>query len=178
MAHAGRRYEFPDGSLYELLEPAADTGGARTTVRVILPPTTVTLRPHIHPRQVEVCTVEGGRLDVLVGREWRRLEAGEELAVQPGQVHTFRNSSGDLVQFRVIHQPSLGSERYLERVYWLSAMNRIRDGRSVSSLLYRALVWDSHRDDQVAAGWMERVGVRVLAGIARVLRFRIDREGS
>ena len=55
---------------------------------------------------------------------WRRLGAGDELVVQPGAVHTFRNASGENVQIRTVHRPALSLERYLERVYWLSAMNR------------------------------------------------------
>jgi mannose-6-phosphate isomerase-like protein (cupin superfamily) len=172
---AGRRYEFPDGSLYELLEPSAATGGAWTTLRVILPPAPVTPRPHVHPRQEEIFTVESGQLEVLVDREWRRLGAGDALVVQPGQVHTFRNVSDENVQIRTVHRPALSLERYLERVYWLSAMNRIRPARSVSSLLYLALVWDTHRDHQLVAGRVLQMGVRVLARVARLLRFRIDR---
>jgi hypothetical protein len=143
---------------------------------VLLPAASLTPRPHVHPHQEEVLMVESGELDVLVDGEWRRLGTGGELAVQPGQVHTFRNASSEIVQVRTIHRPALSLERYLERVYWLSAMNRIRHDRSASSLLYLALVWDTHRDHQLVAGRMRQMGVRVLARVARLLGFRIDRE--
>lgn len=170
-----RRFEFPDGSLYDLVVPAASTGGARSEVDVTLPPSPATPPPHIHPQQEEAFTVTDGTLEVLMDREWRTLATGQSLAVPPGTVHTFRNRSGQNVAFRVVHTPALAFEQYLERLYWLSAMNRIRSRRDLTSALYASLLLDAHRDDQVLAGAGARLGVRALARIARALRMRIDR---
>ncbi|MGH9346603.1 MAG: cupin domain-containing protein [Vicinamibacterales bacterium] len=172
---SGRRFEFPDGSLYELVVPAATTGGVRSEVDVTLPPSPVTPPPHIHPQQQETYTVRDGTLEVLLGHEWRSLSASESLAVPPGTVHTFRNRSGQNVTFRIVHAPAQGFERYLERLYWLSAMNRIRGRRNLTSALYGSLLLDTHRDDQVLAGPAARIGVRALARVARLLRMRVDR---
>jgi hypothetical protein len=74
-----------------------------------------------------------------------------------------------------VHAPALGYERYVERLYWLSAMNRIRGRRNLTSALYGSLLLDTHRDDQVLAGAGARLSVRALARIARLLRMRVDR---
>ena len=170
-----RRFEFPDGALYEVVVPAESTGGARSEVEITLPPRSAVPPPHMHPHQQETCTVADGTLEVLVGRDWRSLVAGQELTIAPRSIHTFRNRSDQNVTFRSVHTPALGFQQYLERLYWLSAMNRIRGRRDVTSALYRSLLLDAHRADQVPATVGTRLGVRTLAGIARLLRMRVDR---
>jgi quercetin dioxygenase-like cupin family protein len=172
---AGRRYEFPDGSLYEIRVSAGETNGARSELLVTLPPHPLTPPPHIHPRQQETWTVLEGSLDVLVGREWQTLPIGQAMTVSPGTVHTFRNHSGENVMFGIVHTPALAFEKYLDRLYWLSAMNRIRGSRNLSSLLYSSLLLDTHRQEQVLAGPGERAAVRMMAQVARLLRLRVDR---
>jgi len=170
-----RRFEFPDGSLYEVVVSAASTGGARSEVEITLAPNAQMPPPHIHPQQQETCIVGEGTLQVLLGREWRTLMAGEELAIPRGSVHTFRNRSGENVTFRSVHTPALGFQQFLERLYWLSAMNRIRGRRDLTSALYSSLLLDMHRADQVPAGLGARLSVRTLAPMARLLRMKVDR---
>jgi quercetin dioxygenase-like cupin family protein len=170
-----RRFEFPDGSLYEVIVSAASAGGAKSEVQVTLPPRSVVPPPHIHPQQQETCTVGEGTLEVMVDRRWYTLIAGEERIIPPGVVHTFRNRSDANVAFRSVHTPALGFEQYLERLYWLSAMNRIRGRRDLTSALYSSLLLDAHRRDQIPASAGGRIGVRALAGLARLLRMRVDR---
>lgn len=116
-----------------------------------------------------------GVLEALVGQEWRTLPAGQTLQVPPGAVHTFRNRSGQNVKFRCVHEPARDFEHYLERLYWLSAMNRIRAGRNLTSALYASLLFDTHRRDQVLARPGARIGTRALASVARLLGMRVDR---
>jgi len=172
---AARRYEFPDGSLYDILVPAAESRGARSEIQVTLPPNPVTPPPHIHPGQEEALTVLDGSLEVLSAREWRPLAAGETLTVPPGTVHAFRNRSGANVGFRMVHTPALDFERFLDRLYWLSAMNRIRRSRDLTSLLYSSLLLHTHRQEQVLAGPGARAAVTTMAQVARLLRLRVDR---
>ncbi len=172
---ASRRYEFPDGSLYDILVSGGETQGARSEMQITLPPHPVTPPPHIHPAQEEQWVVLDGSLEVLSGQQWRPLGAGESAVVPAGIVHTFRNRSGENVRFRVVHTPALAIERYLDRLYWLSAMNRIRGSRDLTSLLYSSLLLDTHRREQVLAGPAARAAVRTMAQLARLLRLRVDR---
>jgi quercetin dioxygenase-like cupin family protein len=170
-----RRFEFPDGSLYEVVLPTANSAGAKSEVEITLPPESVMPPPHIHPQQQETLTVGDGKLEVLLHRKWQTLPAGESVTIPAGSVHTFRNRSGQNVTFRSEHTPALEFQQYLERLYWLSAMNRIRGRRDLTSALYASLLLDMHRREQVPAGASARLGVRALAGVARLLRMRVDR---
>jgi glycerate kinase len=76
---------------------------------------------------------------------------------------------------RCTHTPGLGIQQYMERLYWLSAMNRIRDGRDLTSALYASLLMNAHRDVLIPAALAARLKVRALAGVARLLRMRVDR---
>jgi hypothetical protein len=154
---ARRHYEFPDGSLHDIRVSAGETNGARSELQITLPPHPTTPPPHIHPGH------------------WHTLVSGQSMTVPAGTVHTFRNRSGENVMFRVVHTPALAIERYLDRLYWLSAMNRIRGSRNLTSLLYSSLLLDTHRQEQVLAGPGERAAVRMMAQVARLLRLRVDR---
>lgn len=170
-----RRFEFPDGSLFDIVVPASGAGASASEVEITLPPVASTPRPHLHPQQQETCTVLDGTLDVMVDRQWRPVSKGESVTVPPGHVHTYRNRSGQNVAFRCTHTPALGFQQYMERLYWLSAMNRIRDGRDLTSALYSSLLLNTHRDDVVPAAPAARIRVRALAGVAKLLRMRVDR---
>jgi quercetin dioxygenase-like cupin family protein len=172
---AGRAYEFPDGSIYQVIVSGESTGGAHTEVDVTLPPGAVTPPPHIHRRQQETLSVLDGTVEALVGRQWRALRSGDSVAIAAGIAHTFRNRSDGIVRLVMAHAPARSFERYLERLYWLTAMNRIQRGRTMTSVLYGSLLLDMHRDDLVLAGAAARARVGVMARAARLLRLRIDR---
>jgi quercetin dioxygenase-like cupin family protein len=169
-----RRFEFPDGSLLDIVVPASG-GGSQSEVEITLPPVASTPPPHVHPHQQETCTVLDGSLDVMVDRRWRPLSSGESVTIPAGQVHTYRNRSGQNVSFRCAHTPALGFQQFMERLYWLSAMNRIRDRRDLTSALYSSLLLNTHRADVVPAAPVTRLRVRALAGVAKLLRMRVDR---
>jgi quercetin dioxygenase-like cupin family protein len=175
MSETRRRYEFPDGSVYDVEVPAHTTAGARTELLVTLAPRAITAPPHRHPSQAQECLVVSGELEALIDRQWRRLRPGESVGIPAGQRHTLRNPTDELSEFRLTHVPSGQLERYLERLYWLSAMNRIRRGRHLSSLLYDSLLWDEHRDDLMMAAPWAQLRVKLLARVARLLRLRVDR---
>jgi glyoxylate utilization-related uncharacterized protein len=129
----------------------------------------------VHPHQQETYDVVDGSLEVLVGHEWKTVPAGERVVIPPGTVHTFRNRSGQNVTVTSIHEPAGTIEQYFERLYWLSAMNRVRGHRDLTSALYTSLLLDTHREDQQLAGPAARMGVKALAGVARLLRLKVDR---
>ena len=53
MASAGERFAMPDGSVYIMRRPAAETGGAFVEMEFVLPSGCVPPPPHVHPHQVE-----------------------------------------------------------------------------------------------------------------------------
>lgn len=172
---SGRVYEFPDGSIYQVIVSGGANGGTRSEVDVTLPPGALTAPPHIHRKQEETLSVMDGTIEALLGRQWRTLGSGDSLTIPAGAVHTFRIRSDEIARLVMAHTPAMGFERYLERLYWLTAMNRIRRARTLTSSLYASLLLEAHRDDLVLAGAAARARVGMMAKAARLLRFRIDR---
>ena len=97
MASAGEHFPMPDGSVYIVRRPAAETGGAFVEMEFVLPSGCVPPPPHVHPHQVEEYEVLAGRFDLVVEGTWRTLEPGESAEVAVGALHTFRNRSGEPV---------------------------------------------------------------------------------
>lgn len=172
---AGRVYEFPDGSIYQVIVSGRANGGTRSEVDVTLPPGALTPPPHIHRKQEESLAVMDGAVEALVGRQWRTVGSGESVTIPAGTIHTVRVRSDEIARLIMSHTPAMGFERYLERLYWLTAMNRIRGARHLTSSLYGSLLLDAHRDDLVLAGPAARARVGMMARAAKLLRLRIDR---
>lgn len=172
---AGRVYEFPDGSIYQVIVSGTANGGTRSEVDITLPPGALTPPPHIHRQQNETVSVMDGAVQVLGGRQWRTLGSGDSVSIPAGTVHTYRIRSDEITRFVMTHTPAMGFERYLERLYWLTAMNRIRPARTLTSSLYTSLLLEAHRDDLVLAGAAARARVGMMARAAKLLRLRIDR---
>jgi hypothetical protein len=71
MATAGEHFKMPDGSLYIVRRPAAETDGEAVEMEFVLPSGCGPPPPHIHPQQVEEYEVLDGRFVVRV-RNWHR----------------------------------------------------------------------------------------------------------
>lgn len=65
--------------------------------------------PHLHKKVWEIYLVASGFSEVRIEQETYKLQAGDILIVEPGEAHTFINSSGDYFHF-VIHSPALSSD--------------------------------------------------------------------
>ena len=65
--------------------------------------------PHVHARITEVYLVARGEAEVRVEQTAVTLRAGDMLAVEPGEAHTFLSSTPDYAHF-VIHTPGLAGE--------------------------------------------------------------------
>jgi mannose-6-phosphate isomerase-like protein (cupin superfamily) len=62
--------------------------------------------PHVHRQITELYLVARGTAQLRVERETINLQAGGMIAIEPGEAHTFLNSSPDYFHF-VIHTPGL-----------------------------------------------------------------------
>ncbi len=65
--------------------------------------------PHLHTGVHEVYLVAQGRSTVRVEQQTIELKAGDMLALEPGEAHTFLDSSNDYFHF-VIQMPPTGGE--------------------------------------------------------------------
>jgi len=66
--------------------------------------------PHLHTQITEIYLAGSGTARVRVEQETVALTAGEMLAIDPGEAHTFLSSSPDYFHF-VVHTPALSAEQ-------------------------------------------------------------------
>jgi mannose-6-phosphate isomerase-like protein (cupin superfamily) len=115
LATRDEAFKMPDGSVYIVRRPAADSDGAFVEMEFVLPPGCVPPPPHVHRHQVEDYEVLEGRFDVVVEGRWRSLGSGESASVPVGALHTFKNRSGETVRVRNWHRPAMRFEEFIER---------------------------------------------------------------
>jgi mannose-6-phosphate isomerase-like protein (cupin superfamily) len=65
--------------------------------------------PHVHSRITEVYLVSRGSATIRVENSTIELREGDALIIEPGEAHTFLDSSDDYLHF-VIHTPGLAGE--------------------------------------------------------------------
>jgi mannose-6-phosphate isomerase-like protein (cupin superfamily) len=178
MANAGERFEMPDGSVYIVARPAAETRGESVEMEFVLPADCLPPPPHVHPSQVEEYEVLEGRFDVMVEGDWRTLGPGESASVPIGALHTFRNRSGGTVRVRNWHRPAVRFEDYIERVQGTLKSAGIKTRRDPRVLLYLSMLMLEFDDTLVAGRRRERIPIRILARVGRLLGLRTSGEPS
>jgi quercetin dioxygenase-like cupin family protein len=169
MATADEQFKMPDGSVYIVRRPSAETGGEFVEMEFVLPSGCVPPPPHVHPHQVEEYEVLAGRFDLVVEGSWRTLGPGESAAVPVGALHTFRNRSGEPVQVRNWHRPAMRFEEFIERTcqtLQAAGVTRKRDPRVP---LFLSMVMLDFADTLAPGRARERLPMKALAYIGRML---------
>jgi mannose-6-phosphate isomerase-like protein (cupin superfamily) len=174
MARTGDRFEMIDGSIYEVTKSTADTGGERVEMDFILPPGTYAPPPHVHHGLVEEYEVIEGSFDVMVDGEWRTLGPGESASVPEGALHTFKNRSGDVVRVHNVHRPAARFEEYIERTHGLLQARGITGARDPRIPVYLSMLMLEYPETLAPGRARERVMLKSLAGLGRLLRFRTE----
>lgn len=169
MASTGDEFRMPDGSVYIVRRPSAETGGDFVEMEFVLPPGCVPPPPHVHRQQVEEYAVLEGRFDVVIDGEWRTLEPGEAASVPVGALHTFRNRSGEVVRVRNWHRPAMRFEQFIERVSATLQAAGVKGKRDPRVPLYLSMIMLEYDETLTPGRRRERIPMRALARIARLL---------
>ena len=167
---AGDRFEMVDGSVYEVLTTAADTNGEYVEMIFHQPPGSVPPPPHVHSDLIEGYEVLEGRFDVMVDGAWRALGPGESVSVPHGALHTFRNRSGSMVRVRNFHRPAARFDQYIEHIYRLLRARGVKRKMDPRVPIYLAMVMLEYPETLGPARKRERLGLRALARLGRLLR--------
>lgn len=116
------------GERATFLETSRETGGARTVAELEVAPGGG-VPSHRHAAHDERIEVLEGELEVTIDGERRRLCAGEQLVIQRGQPHAWRNPSRDRPsKFRGSMNPGHpGFERFLRVLFGLARDGQVRD---------------------------------------------------
>jgi mannose-6-phosphate isomerase-like protein (cupin superfamily) len=160
---------MPDGSVYIVRRPAADTDGAFVEMEFVLPPGCMPPPPHVHPHQVEDYEILAGNFDVMVEGRWRTLGPGESASVPLGALHTFKNRSGETVRVRNRHRPAMRFEEFIERTSRTLQAAGVKRKRDPRVALYLSMVMLDFEDTLVPGRARERLPMQALAYIARML---------
>lgn len=144
--------------------------GDRLIFRGILPPYAAGAPLHTHDEMVETFTVEQGALEIDLGEQGLRLlQVGDELVVQPGTPHGFRNPLDTETRFVTTATPGADLERFLRTMYGLANEGRTdRTGAPRNPLVMAAVL---ARMDMVMVGVsraLQRLAIGLLHGVARV----------
>lgn len=150
----------------------ADPTAPRLEFEVQMAPGASGPDPHSHPKQRELFAVTSGRLIATVEGIEHQLGPGQELLVEAGEFHTFRNASeNEPLAIRCTVEPALNFQWMLTE----SAKSAIRSGGSwkKASILEGAYILHQIRGEYRLAGMpavVQNVLIGVLAGVAVLLR--------
>jgi quercetin dioxygenase-like cupin family protein len=167
--------KLPDGTRVVVTRRAADPEREGFELELTIAPDGIASPPHVHPNQTDEFDVVSGRFEVLRGEDWHELSAGDRFVIEPGVVHTYRNRSGEPAVARNVHDPAGSFQEYIDRMGILTREGRLENPRSPRGLLYMAVLWTEHADTMRPARAPLKVGLPVLAAVARLLRVRVPR---
>jgi quercetin dioxygenase-like cupin family protein len=169
VAERDQQFPMPDGSVYIVRRPAAESGGESVEMEFVLPHRCVPPPPHVHREQVEEYEVIEGSFEVVIEGEWRTLGPGDTASVPAGALHTFRNHSGETVRVRNWHRPALRFEEFIERMSRTLAAAGVTRKRDPRVPLYLSRVMLDYDETLYPGRARERVPMRALARLARLL---------
>jgi len=163
-----------DGSVYEVTAAAADSGRQFVEMEFTLPPGSVAPPPHVHDGLTEEYEVIEGSFDVMSAGDWSTLGPGSSAVIPPGTLHTFKNRSGAAVRVRNVHRPPARFEDYIEHIYQLTRARRIKSTRDPRLPIYLSMLMLEYPETLAPGRARERVGLKALAGLGRLLRLRTE----
>jgi len=107
----------------KLLADSNATGGALSTVKVMLEKGADGARPHRHDRSAEMFCVLDGVVKVLSGSEIVKAEQGDVIVVPPGLPHAFSAERGSGAEILIMIAPGV------ERFEYFRKLTRIAQGK-------------------------------------------------
>ena len=115
-----------------------------------------------------------GDLDLMSSGAWMTLTPGQSASVPPGTPHTFKNRTDATVRTRNVHRPAARFEEYIEHLHRLAQARGITGANSPRAVIYLSMLMLEYDDTLAPSRKRERVGMRALAGLGRLLRMRTD----
>ena len=104
----------PIGMIFQVVKTAEETGGQSLEMEWELLPNADGTPLHIHPDATESYRVLQGELAVNINGKWRALKKGQELTIEEGIPHTFRNPINGITRVYNTHSPAMRFEEYFE----------------------------------------------------------------
>lgn len=163
----------PLGARFHIKQTAAETAGQSFDMEWELAPRTGGTPVHIHPLATETYEILEGQLDLYVSSKWRTLTTGQQLTVEAGVPHTFRNSSSEVTRVYNKHQPAMRYDEYFEGLRRITSRGIVSArGMSFKAILHLAVLMTSYREEIVSIRPPDLI-MRVLGRLGRLLGYQI-----
>jgi mannose-6-phosphate isomerase-like protein (cupin superfamily) len=130
------------------------------------------LDSHYHPDQVERYQVLSGTLDVMVDKQWHRLDAGQSLDIPAGKAHAARNSNEETIRVVNTLTPGSRTQEFLEAIERLIQEGKVTSATGLKSAIYASLLWMQFRDVTISSRPPD-FAIRILARVGGLLGYRV-----
>jgi quercetin dioxygenase-like cupin family protein len=127
------------GQQITFIQTTKDTGGELLEMESLFQSYSTEPVPHYHPLQEEHFTVLEGEITVRLNDQLKVLKQGEQLYIEPGQVHSMWNHSAIRARVNWKVMPALETEYFLE-VAVAIANEKETNGQGMPGLLQIALL--------------------------------------
>ncbi|MCC3159621.1 cupin domain-containing protein [Hymenobacter sp. 15J16-1T3B] len=172
MAYQGQTIENPfTGQSLHFLTTARQTGGAALVLQSSWRGRGAEPPAHCHPAQEELFEVLQGQLTVRLDGELRRLRAGDQLRIGPGQVHSMWNEEAERATARWVTRPALRTEELLETTFSLAQAGLVGASGAPGLLQASVLLPAYDREFRLARPprWVQRLVFGLLRPVARLI---------
>lgn len=138
----------PLDTKFYIRRTGVETDGEAFEMEWELGPKTGGTPVHVHPNATESYRVIEGCLDVFVKDEWRTLNPGDRVTVEPGVPHTFRNASAEVTRVCNVHQPAMRFGEYFYRLDKVVNSGVVSSGgMTPKAMLHLAILMTSYRSE-------------------------------
>jgi mannose-6-phosphate isomerase-like protein (cupin superfamily) len=160
------------GERLRFVETAADSGGERLRISIVVRPGGSPAVEHIHRAQEERFRVESGRIAFrLRGRE-EIAEPGTEVTVPPGQRHFWWNAGDTDAEVSVELRPALRTEEFFDSFFRLAREGKTDENGLAGFMQAMAMLrelGDSHPYLVRPPIVVQRTAAFLLSPVARLL---------
>ncbi len=117
------------GDIYEFLETANDTQGARVTMKATIKSKGQLVPRHFHVLQDETFEVVSGQLTVVYEGQTKKITAGEQMVLPKNKPHNHYNDDNEPVVYIQSVTPALDFDYLIENLVGLAADGKSKNGK-------------------------------------------------
>lgn len=169
----------PIGMIFHIKKTPAETHGQALEMEWELLPKADGPPVHIHPLATETYMVLEGQLEVSIDGQWKTLQQGEELTVNKGVPHTFRNPTHAVSRIYNTHSPGMKFDRYFEALSNIITKTKLSSGHdkklkmSFEALIYLSMLTKKYKEETVTVNPPNFI-VSVLNAIGKMRGFKVS----
>jgi len=144
----------PVGMIFHIVKTPMETNGETLEMEWELLPGNDGTPVHIHPYAIESYKVLEGQLEVNTNGEWKTLKQGEELTVNKGVPHTFRNPLDTVTRVYNIHSPAMEFYNYFEGL--CNIVDKLSSGKkeklkmNLIAVTYLSMLMKKYKEEMVS----------------------------